>query len=147
MTSPGPEDGLPPGYRILEHTADFAIAGQGRDLPELFAVMARGLFALICDVEAVEARIIRAVSLPPGPHPDLLHAWLQELNGLHHEHREVYGRFQVRLGEGGLEAEAAGEANDPGRHAIQHEVKGITWHELRLEEIPGGWQAHVLVDV
>ncbi len=147
MTSPGPEDGLPPGYRILEHTADFAIAGQGRDLPELFAVMARGLFALICDVEAVETRIVRAVSLPPGPPPDLLHAWLQELNGLHHEHHEVYGRFQVHLGEPGLEAEAAGEANDPDRHAIQHEVKGVTWHELRLEEIPGGWRAHVLVDV
>jgi SHS2 domain-containing protein len=147
VSSTGHGPPLQPGFEIVEHTADFAIAGQGRDLPELFAVMARGLFALICDVEAVQPQVIRAVSLEAAPLTDLLHGWLQEINGLHHAHLEVYSRFTVQVSAAGLQAEIGGEPNDGERHAIQHEVKGVTWHALALAEVPGGWRAQVLVDV
>ena len=67
------------GFEIVEHTADFAIAGRGRDLPELFANMARGLFSLVCDLEAVRPVMRREVRIRAEPAADLLHHWLQVL--------------------------------------------------------------------
>jgi SHS2 domain-containing protein len=136
-----------PGYEIVEHTADFAIAGRGRDLPELFTNMARGLFSLICDLDAVRPRRRREIRLRAEPAADLLHDWLQELNGLHQVHRELYCRFTVELDGPELHALVEGEEADPVRHGVQHEVKGVTWHEFSLRETEEGFRAYVLLDV
>jgi SHS2 domain-containing protein len=136
-----------PGFEIVEHTADFAIAGRGRDLPELFANMARGLFSLICDLEAVRPVSRREVRLRAEPAADLLHDWLQEINGLHHLHRELYCHFQVKLIGPELHAVIEGEEEETERPSVKHEVKGVTWHELSLTESEDGYSAYVLLDV
>lgn len=135
------------GFEIVEHTADFAIAGHGRDLPELFANMARGLFSLVCDLETVRPVMRREVRIRAEPVADLLHDWLQELNGLHHLHRELYCRFDVKLSGADLHAIVEGEEAETERHSVQHEVKGVTWHELSLQETGDGYTAYVLLDV
>ena len=33
------------------------------------------------------------------------------------------------------------------RHRMEHEVKAITYHGLRLENTPAGWFAEVIVDI
>ena len=142
-----PRDGPESGFEIVEHTADFAIAGRGRDLPELFANMARGMFSLVCDLEAVRPVMRREVRIRAEPAADLLHDWLQELNGLHHLHRELYCRFQVELSGSHLRAIIEGEEAETERHSVQHEVKGVTWHELSLQETEDGFTAYVLLDV
>jgi SHS2 domain-containing protein len=135
------------GFEIVEHTADFAISGRGRDLPELFANMARGLFSLVCDLDTVRPVVRREIRIRAEPVADLLHDWLSELNGLHHLHRELYCRFQVELGGSDLYAVIEGEEAETERHSVQHEVKGVTWHELSLRETEEGFTAYVLLDV
>lgn len=134
-------------FEIVEHTADFALHGQAPDLAGIFQVMARGLFGLIADLETIRPLQGRKIDLAADNQADLLHDWLQELNGLHHVHGEVYSDFQVRIHGNRIEATVRGEANDPARHDIQHEVKGVTWHDFQLEEVPGGYTAQVLLDV
>ncbi len=46
-----------------------------------------------------------------------------------------------------LEAEAAGEAVDPARHALGVDVKAVTLHHLAVERTAKGWQATVVLDV
>ncbi len=133
-------------FRIVAHTADFGIAGQAPALPQLFVVMARGLFSLIADGDEAAPRLERVVRLEAGSVPALRREWLREINGLHHEHLEIYGSFDVTLDGTTLEARVRGEPIEP-RHGPQHEVKGVTWHDLKVKKVPGGYEAFVLLDV
>ena len=45
--------------------------------------------------------------------------------------------------DGGLSGTAWGEPLDPARHALDHEVKAITYHGLRVEQTADGWLAEV----
>ena len=81
----------PHGFEIVEHTADVGIRGWGRDLPELFAAMARGLFSIVTEVEA---------AVPPlEPEPDSpAEALVRLLTGANQTHVVSYctegGLFQ-----------------------------------------------------
>ena len=85
MTDPA----LPARFEIVAHTADFGISGQATTLPDLFAVMARGLFLLIAEGELARPLVVRTVRVRADTHHALLRKWQPEVNGLHHEHREV----------------------------------------------------------
>ena len=133
-------------FEIVAHTADFGIRGQAPTLASLFEVMARGLFHLIAEGEEPAADIERHVRVSADSEAALLRAWLREINGLHHEHQETYGSFSVSINGNALEGRIRGEPNGP-HHGIQHEVKGITWHDLEVTRVPGGRAAFVVVDV
>jgi SHS2 domain-containing protein len=49
--------------------------------------------------------------------------------------------------EKGLTASAWGEAYDPKKHELGHEVKAITYHGLKVEHQDDGWLAEVIVDI
>src|SRR5206468_11251850 len=77
----------------------------------------------------------------------LLLDWLKAL--LYHFDAEhmLFRRFEVRVGEAGLEGRAWGEPLDRSRHELSHEVKAITYHGLRVEQTADGWEAEVIVDI
>lgn len=145
---------MEPGFEIVEHTADVAIRGRGATLEELFARMAAGLFSIILEPSAVEPRITRSVELDAAgvavsPEAALLHDWLDELNALHQVHGEVYARFEVAIDRrrGLLRAAVGGERLDPRRHQTHLEVKAVTWHDLSVREVDGGFEGYVLLDI
>jgi SHS2 domain-containing protein len=53
----------------------------------------------------------------------------------------------VKLDDAGLSATARGEPWDPDRHELDHEVKAITYHGLKVEQEAGGWLAELIVDI
>ena len=59
----------------------------------------------------------------------------------------LFSRFEVKVGEDGLEGAAWGEPMDPARHELNHEVKAITYHGLKVEQTADGWLAEVIVDI
>ncbi len=135
-------------FRTFEHTADVGIEAEGASREELFAEMARGLFSLVVDrTDAVEARERVEVSLPPDEDDYLLFDWLNELLYRFDAERLVFARFQVRFDDDGLHGEAWGEPLDPKRHQLGHEVKAITYHELRVWQDDGRWRARIIVDI
>ena len=135
------------GFEIVEHTADVGILGWGRDLPELFAAMARGLFDVIAGAETVRAVNERPVALEAESMEDLLHAWLDELNTLHQIEGELYHDFDLRTDGLRLTATVRGEPLDPLRHDLRTEVKAVTWHDLRVDHTADGYEAYVLLDI
>ncbi len=135
-------------FRTFDHTADVGIEAEADSREELFAEMARALFSLIVErPEAIEPLRQVTVELPPDDDDYLLFDWLNELLFRFDADRLVFGRFEVRLDESGLHGTAAGEPLDPARHQLGHEVKAITYHELRLWEENGRWKARVIVDI
>ena len=151
----------PFGFEAVDHTADAAIRGWGRDLSELFTAMARGLFDVITRADSVRAVRDRAVALRAGTIDELLHEWLEALNTLHQLHGELYRDFDVCVdeaaapGEQGsasadgisLQARIGGESIDPSRHELRMEVKAVTWHGLSVRRTEQGYEAYVLLDI
>jgi len=135
-------------YETFEHTADLGLRVRAADLDALFADAARGLFSIII-ANLASVRPAESVQIEiAGDAPELLlFDWLNELLYLYEVRRLLLGRFEVSVGETGLKATAYGEPIDPTRHVLDHEVKAITYHGLKVERQDGGWLAEVIVDI
>jgi SHS2 domain-containing protein len=135
-------------YETFDHTADLGIRIRAADLNALFAEATLALTSvLVEDVDSVRPARRVEVVLPPDAVEYLMVDWLRAIL----YHFEVDGmlvaRCEVRIDAAGLHAVLEGEAFDPSRHELAHEVKAITYHDLRVEEAEGGWLAEVIVDI
>ena len=136
-------------YELFEHTADLGLRATAPDLPSLFAEMAKCLLsAMVEDPASVVSRQMDRIILTGSDREFLLFDWLRELLLRFETHRMLYSAFNVhRVDETGLVAELAGDFYDPERHVLAHEVKAITYHELKVVEHNGGWLAEAIVDI
>lgn len=135
-------------YETFDHTADIGLRISAATLPELFADGGRGFSSLIvanlADVRPVEERTIQVA----GSEPDyLLFDWLNELVYLLDREHLVFSQFTVTLNDTGLSAVCRGERLDRSRHQLEHEVKAVTYHDLKVEQSPEGWIAEVILDI
>ncbi len=135
-------------YEEIPHTADWSFRAFGRDLRELFANAAFALFtmegAVAPDSSSPALPTKRSVQVSGIDYESLLVNWLSELLYLQESHRETYHRFDIReLSPSALTADIYGT---PGIR-IDKLVKAATYHDLKIEQTPEGWQATVVVDV
>ncbi|HBI44781.1 MAG TPA: protein archease [Planctomycetales bacterium] len=133
---------------FFEHTADLGLRARAADLDDLFAEAARALFsAVVEDMGTVVASQRMVIRIPGADKEFLLFDWLKAL--LYHFDAEhlLFSRFEVKVGADGLEGAAWGELMDPARHEMNHEVKAITLHGLKVEQSAEGWLAEVIVDI
>ncbi|MBN9121237.1 MAG: archease [Planctomycetes bacterium] len=135
-------------HQLFEHTADLGLRATAPDLNALFAEMAACLVsAMVEDPESVKpAREVR-IELAGENREFLLFDWLKELLLRFETDHVLFAAFDVRVTDAGLTATARGEEYDPARHVLSHEVKAITYHELKVEKTADGWLAEVIVDI
>jgi SHS2 domain-containing protein len=135
-------------YETFEHTADLGLRIRAPNLDQLFVEAAQCMFSAIVE-DANTVRPLRKIDVQiSGSEIDfLLFDWLREL--LYHFDAEhlLFGRFEVHMTDNGLTATAWGEPLDRARHNLEHEVKAITYHGLRVEKIGDEWEAEVIVDI
>lgn len=131
-------------YEEVEHTADAAIRAYGRDLPELFANAAYGMFDLLADVEKLRPTMERKVSLEAPDLETLLVDWLSELLYLREAHGEVYREFEISaLSPKELRAVIRGGK----RFVPRMDIKAVTYHDLKIEKREEGYVATIVFDV
>ena len=133
---------------FFEHTADLGLRARAADLNGLFAEAGRALFsAIVEDLSTVVASQRVELRLTGGDKEYLLFDWLRRL--LYHFDADhlLFSRFEVRVGDEGLEGAVWGEPMDRSRHEMNHEVKAVTYHGLKVEQTPDGWLAEVIVDI
>lgn len=136
-------------YEVFEHTADLGLRVRAPDLPNLLAEAGKGL-AEVIGGPAAEREPLEKISLRiDGSDPAyLLFDWLNELLYIFESKRLLPTRFDVRIGESGAEADALAVRIDPANEPLGHEVKAITYHQLRAEQRPDGqWEASVILDI
>lgn len=135
-------------HELFEHTADLGLRATAPDAPSLFAEMARCLLsAMVEDPAGVRAVQEVRIELAGTDREFLVFDWLNALLLRFETDRMLFAGFDVKLTDGGLEATATGETYDPGRHELAHEVKAITYHELKVVEDGGEWLAEAIVDI
>ncbi len=135
-------------YETFEHTADLGLRVTAADLPELFCEAARGLFSIIvAEPTDIVARQRERIEIAGQRRDELLFDWLSELLYLFESRRLLLADFEVEIDAVGLQAVVRGEPWNPDRHPLEHEVKAITYHGLKVEPTAGGWLAEVIVDI
>lgn len=142
------ESGAPAWLERLDHPADEMIRVQAASLAELFERVAWAMFSCITDMAAVRPATARDVQVSAPDRDALLVRWLAELNRLHHTEGLLAAQFRVlQLDSTGLQARVHGEPMDPVRHTLHAEIKGVTFHGLRIESTGTDWRATVLFDM
>lgn len=135
-------------FRILEHTADIGFEAFGRTREEVFANSARALVSIIVDLDSIRPAEEVKIELAALDAPSLLVDWLSEILYLCDAEGWLLADFRFdRLEETSLAAHARGEKFRRDRHEVKLLVKAVTYHQLALEQTPGGWRAQVYVDI
>src|SRR5262245_17389820 len=135
-------------HELFEHTADLGLRATAPDLNALFAEMAACLVsAMVEDPASVRPLEEVKIELAGTDREYLLFDWLKELLLRFESDRMLFAAFDVKVIDSGLTATVHGEPYDPAQHVLAHEVKAITYHELKVVREANGWLAEVIVDI
>jgi SHS2 domain-containing protein len=135
-------------FEILEHTADIGLRAWGVTIEEAFESAATALAAIVVELDDVEPRLSYPIAASGEDDESLLVNWLGEALYYLDARRIVLRRFQIdRFGEGRVAGRAWGEPRDPARHRPKVIVKGVTYHQLKIERRPDGCQVRVFLDI
>ncbi|GGL24554.1 hypothetical protein GCM10009037_05130 [Halarchaeum grantii] len=142
-------------FELREHTADVAVEAHGATLGDVFAAVADGMAAAMCDdVPETDAERF-TVEVRASTKKRLLFDYLDALI----YERDVRGVLPVAneatVAYGGddgghgnepwvLDASAAGV---PLIEVAARDLKAVTFSEMRIEERDGGWEVYVVFDV
>ena len=140
-------------YAELEHPADIFVEVYGRDLPGLFENALFALYDELAQLDGFEITSRRSITAEGSGAAEALRALLTEALYLFSSERFVAARGKVRVeteasGEVRVNADLGGEIARGECHVLCAEVKGITYHQLSVEQQPdGSWKATVIFDV
>ncbi|AFK20400.2 archease [Haloferax mediterranei ATCC 33500] len=134
-------------YTLREHTADVAVEAHGSTLGNVFAAVADGLTAAMCD-ELAETGDRFSFSVRAESREALLFDYLDQLI----YERDVRGvlpaahEATVRQTDDEWIVDASARGI-PFADVDARDVKAVTYSEMRLEETGNGWEAYVVFDV
>jgi SHS2 domain-containing protein len=135
-------------FEVFEHTADVGLRIRADSREGLFVDAARGLFSLlVANLSSVRPVMEREIRIAGAENDLLLFDWLNELLYVFDTRHVVLAEFHVDFRDGELVARCLGEPVDRARHVLEHEVKAITYHGLKVESGDGRWLAEVIVDI
>jgi tRNA nucleotidyltransferase (CCA-adding enzyme) len=135
-------------WEHFPHDADMGIRGIGHTKAEAFEQAALALTAVTIDPDRIHPHQETTFSCE-APDDELLFVdWLNALVFEMDTHKMAFTRFHVMLNNHQVKATAWGEPFDPLRHEPAAEVKGATYTELSVHQLPNGfWIAQCVVDV
>jgi SHS2 domain-containing protein len=135
-------------YEILEHAADIGFRAHAGDLRELFERAADALVAIALEIEQIEERESYRIEAEGDSNESLLVNWLSEVLYYLDGKQLALRRFKVNaLSPTRVTGQAFGECRDQSRHPAKLLIKGITYHQLKIEQGEHGWSCEVFVDI
>lgn len=139
---------MEPSFELFDHTADIGIRVWAATLPDLLAPAAEGLYAVIGEVMASAEADPVSFDLTGAEPPLLLRDYLGELLLLfERDGRRIILLDEPVFDEQHLKVTARTANVDQHRSTLIREVKAVTYHELDIRSIPGGYEAAIIVDI
>lgn len=135
-------------WEHFSHQADIGVRGQGATQAEAFEQAALALTAVVAEPSSVSPLEAMRICCDAPDAELLLVDWLNALIYQMATRNMLFSRFDVHLDGSRLTAQAWGEPLEAARHRPAVEVKGATYTELKVAQLPdGGWLAQCVVDV
>ena len=113
-------------YRLIDHTADFRIHVFGTDLKDLFSNAAFAMFDQITIVKDLHSKKKLKINVTGSDWPDLMINWLRELLYFWTGKDDL---FKSDL------------------HVITNDIKAVTYHQIQVNHVAGGWESKIIFDV
>ncbi len=136
-------------FEFFEHTADIGVIAYGKTLKQAFANCAYGMFSILVEnLNQVNTSKTVHVEVKGNDLQEILVAFLSELLYNHTVGNLILKKFSVKeIGDTFLKAKVYGEGYDPNRHELSHEIKTVTYHQLKIEEKEGYFRIQVIFDI
>jgi SHS2 domain-containing protein len=134
-------------FELREHTADVAVAADGKTLDEAFGAVADGLAAAMCETIPDDGDRF-SFAVQAENHEALLYEYLadciyqRDVRGV----LPVANRVTVDRTDDGWRLDASARGVPLGV-VDAREVKAVTYSEMRIEQDGNGWKAYVVFDV
>jgi SHS2 domain-containing protein len=135
-------------FELIDISGDAGIRAFGRDLSELFANAAAGMYSLIAAPGGVLPRKSMDIKAEGASLEGLLVSWLNELIF----HFDTYGFIGrdihiQKLNNTLIMSTIDGEDFVPERHGRGLLIKAATYHKLKIERKEEHWEADVIFDI
>ena len=127
-----------------------AFRAYGSTLSEVFSNAALALFSVMVDLSTVEPKEQRTINLADRSVERLLIDFLSELVYLKDADAMLFTRFDVEIGRKEnyqLHAKVRGEPINPSKQKLGVDVKGVTVHMYKFEQLSDGYHAQVVLDI
>jgi SHS2 domain-containing protein len=135
-------------YRIIDHTADGGLLIEAPDAAALFADAALALVDQVVDRQTVQDRDQRTLAVDGAEWTDLMVNWLREVLYLINGRQWLVSKVKIlTVAETRVTARLHGEGFAPRRHGLRGEIKAVTYHQARVENGAGRWQARIILDL
>jgi SHS2 domain-containing protein len=124
----------------LEHMTDAYVRIRGRNLEEAFEYAGKGLVGIMYDIESVKTNRQVLITAEGMELENLLFDWLEKILLLMLIDRLIMSEFKVKIIHDGKSGQycirgfGKGEQINPHRHELKVEIKGITYHEMKIVE-------------
>jgi len=140
------------GYQFLDHVTDAFIEAWGPSLERALAQAGIGLIDTIVDVSKVRPVGEYLLVVEGHDELELVYNWLEELLLGFEIRKIVIAQFEVDPVRQSdkmfhLKAKAKGELYDPLRHRAKVEVKGVTYHMMKISTEEGLVKIRYLLDL
>ncbi len=138
------------GFELFDHTADVGLRVRAPILEALVPAAIRGLYAVIGQLQPDAT--VQPLPFKWERHGDssalLLRDFLAEiLLMFERNHRIATDLVVYRFTENQLNVDAQLVLVDVALSEYDHEVKAITYHELAIRRVAGGYEATIIVDI
>lgn len=135
-------------YEYLDISGDAGIRAHGATLAEVFKDASLGMYSLIVDLEKVKPQKSVKVEVESLSMEWLLIEWLNELIFRFDAYGFIGSMAEIEeLGNYKIVSKIFGEDFDYDRHSGGLLIKAATYHGLKIERMPNGWQAEVIFDI
>lgn len=137
------------GHRLIDHTADFGLEFWAPEPEQLFSLAARVLFQNMVDSQSrLVGRHRHCLQVDGVDWADLMVNWFRELLFLWHGQGEVLVDVTIEsLSATQLHATLTADDFNPDLHAVLHEIKAVTYHQIQVGPCEKGWCARVIFDL
>ncbi|MBI4126985.1 MAG: archease [Deltaproteobacteria bacterium] len=136
-------------YDILDHEADIGIRVTGEGLAALFLHAAEAMFDLMVRWKhPYTSSITVPIQVTGNNREELFVNWLSELLFIYEHRRLVLNHFWIdEIDDRHVSGGAKGMKFDDARHEPEITIKGITYHQLKIEKQNDIYSAQVIFDL
>ncbi|MBI5761947.1 MAG: archease [Planctomycetes bacterium] len=139
---------MQPGFELFDHTADIGIRIVAPTMEGLIAPATDGLYAVIGEIAECGPEETVILDFAAEDTATLLRDYLAELLRLFETSQRVIVEPQVtEFSTSRLRITARALRIDADHCIFHREVKAITYHELEINPVAGGFEATVIVDI
>lgn len=128
------------GVEYLDHMTDAYLRVKGNTMEEVFELSGKGLVNTMYDIKQIDIKKRVSISAEGKELENLLFDWLDKILLLMLIDRIILSEFKIKIiydnqnCQYQIKGYGEGEEIDLSKHELKVEIKGITYHEMKILE-------------